>query len=225
MFREPEAAVAPAFRVLREVERVVKRGGDCPTLDDWREIQNRERRKDRVRQPARTIAVATAVTSAACTSFPKMEIANVFTVECAVEMEHDDFRIAEAQLGPPLGAELIGGSVYEIAPGKKLWPYHLHHANEEWLVVVRGRPTLRTPEGERELVEGDVACFPRGATGAHQVRNMTEEPVRILMISTLIVPEILEYPDSGKLDTLSAKGERILLTRHAEPAKYWDGES
>jgi uncharacterized cupin superfamily protein len=154
-----------------------------------------------------------------------MEIANVFTVECAVEMEHDDFRIGEAQLGPGLGAELIGGSVYEIDPGKKLWPYHLHHANEEWLVVLRGRPTLRTPEGERELVEGDVACFPRGTSGAHQVRNTTEEPVRILMLSTLIVPEILEYPDSGKLDTLSAKGERILLTRHAEPAKYWDGEA
>jgi len=79
--------------------------------------------------------------------------------------------------------------------------------------------------GERELVEGDVACFPRGAAGAHQVRNATEEPVRIFMFSTLIVPEILEYPDSGKLDTVSAKGERILLTRHAEPAKYWDGES
>jgi len=57
------------------------------------------------------------------------------------------------------------------------------------------------------------------------VRNETEEPVRILMLSTVIAPEILEYPDSGKLDTVSAEGERILLTRHAEPATYWDGES
>lgn len=117
--------------------------------------------------------------------------------------------------------ELIGGSVYEIDPGKKLWPCHLHHANEEWLVVLRGRPTLRTPEGERELVEGDVACFVRGATGAHRVRNATEEPRAHPMFST----QILEYPDSGKLDTTSAKGERILLTRRAEPARYWDGES
>jgi uncharacterized cupin superfamily protein len=93
------------------------------------------------------------------------------------------------------------------------------------LIVLRGHPTLRTPEGERELAEGDVVCFPRGAAGAHQVRNETEEPARILMLSTLIVPEILEYPDSGKVDTLSAKGERIFLTRNAEPAKYWDGES
>jgi uncharacterized cupin superfamily protein len=154
-----------------------------------------------------------------------MEIANVFTVECELGMEHDGFRIREAQIGPGLGADLIGGSVYEVDPGKKLWPYHVHHANEEWVIVLRGRPTLRTPEGERELVEGDVACFVRGAAGAHQVRNATEEPVRILMLSTLIVPEILQYPDSDKVDTVSAKGERILLTRDAQPAKYWDGES
>jgi uncharacterized cupin superfamily protein len=57
------------------------------------------------------------------------------------------------------------------------------------------------------------------------MRNATEERVRILMLSTVIAPEILEYPDSGKLDTVSAKGERILLTRNTESAKYWDGES
>jgi uncharacterized cupin superfamily protein len=115
--------------------------------------------------------------------------------------------------------------VYEIDPGKKLWPYHLHHANEEWLVVLRGRPTLRTPDGERELVEGDVACFPRGATGAHLVRNATEEPVRILMLSTSIVPDIVEYPDSSKFYTLNAKGELIFRTHYGEPAEYWDDES
>ncbi len=141
------------------------------------------------------------------------------------EQEHEGFRIREAQIGARLGAELIGGSVYEVDPGKKLWPYHVHHANEEWLIVLRGRPTLRTPEGERELVEGDVACFVRGAAGVHQVRNATEEPVRILMLSTLIVPDILEYPDSGKVDTVSAKRERILLARRGERVGYWDGES
>jgi uncharacterized cupin superfamily protein len=154
-----------------------------------------------------------------------MEIANVLTVECELGEEHDGFRIRETQVGPQLEADLIGGSVYEIDPGKKLWPYHLHQGNEEWLVVLRGRPTLRTPEGERKLVEGDLACFPRGAAGAHLVRNATEEPVRILMLSTLIVPDIVEYPDSSKFYALSAKGEIIFQTRYGEPAEYWDGES
>ena len=154
-----------------------------------------------------------------------MEIANVFVIECSDEMEHGGFRIRETQIGPRLGAELIGGSVYDVDPGRKLWPYHIHHANEEWLVVLRGRPTLRTPDGERELVEGDVACFPRGATGAHLVRNATTEPVRILMLSTMVAPEIVEYPDSSKLYALSAKGELIFQTRYGDPAEYWDGES
>src|SRR6266536_2412900 len=158
-------------------------------------------------------------------SFPRMEIANVFTDEWDDEQEHEGFRIREAQIGPRLDAELIGGSVYEIDPGKKLWPYHLHHANEEWLVVLRGRPTLRTPEGERELIEGDVACFVRGGAGAHQVRNATEEPVRILMLSTRIAPEILEYPDSDKVLTKDAKDDDIFTTRYGEPVDYWEGES
>lgn len=98
-----------------------------------------------------------------------MEVANLFTDEWDEKEEHEGFLIREAPLGDRLGAELIGGTVYEVDPGKKLWPYHVHHANGEWLIVLRGRPTLRTPEWERELVEGDVACFPRGPAGAHQV--------------------------------------------------------
>ena len=100
-----------------------------------------------------------------------MKIANLFTDEWDDEQEHEGFRIRAAGIGKRIGADLLAGSVYEIDPGKKLWPYHLAHANEEWLIVLRGRPTLRTPDGERELVEGDVACFRRGAAGAHQVRN------------------------------------------------------
>lgn len=68
----------------------------------------------------------------------------------------------EASVRERIGAELIGGSSYELEPGDRLWPYHTHHANEEWLLVVRGTPTLRTPEGEQDLSEGDVVCFLRG---------------------------------------------------------------
>jgi uncharacterized cupin superfamily protein len=154
-----------------------------------------------------------------------VEIVNLYGDDWDLEEEHEGFRIRDAWIGARLGAELIGGSVYEIDPGKKLWPYHLHHANEEWLIVLRGRPTLRTPEGERELVEGDVACFQRGPAGAHQVSNRTDDPARILMLSTMLKPEILEYPDSDKVAARDAKGERLFLSRRGEPADYWDGEA
>ena len=134
------------------------------------------------------------------------------------------WRSKDAWVGTRIGAELIGGSLYEVEPGDRLWPYHTHHANEEWLLVVRGEPTLRTPEGERVLREGDVVAFPRGAEGGHQVANRTEAPVRVLMLSTLIKPDVVEYLDSGKVGARDAKGEQVLLTRPGPMLDYWDGE-
>ena len=100
--------------------------------------------------------------------------------------------------------------MYELEAGDRLWPYHTHHANEEWMIVLRGRPTLRTPEGEKELAEGDVVASRRGKDGAHQVRNDTDVPVRVLMLSTLVAPDIVQYLDSGKVSVVDAKGERVL---------------
>jgi uncharacterized cupin superfamily protein len=103
-------------------------------------------------------------------------------------------------IGRRIGAEMIGGALYELDPDQRLFPYHTHHANEEWLIVLRGRPTLRTEEGERELSEGDVAAFPRGERGYHQVINRTDGPVRVLMLSPQIAPEIVHYPDSASTE-------------------------
>ncbi len=69
-----------------------------------------------------------------------------------------------------------------------------------------------------------VVCFPRGKEGAHQVSNRTESPIRVLMLSTLIAPDIVEYLDSGKVGARSVKGERILLSRPGPVLDYWDGE-
>ena len=134
-----------------------------------------------------------------------MKIVNLHGDEWDRVEERPGWRSKDAHVGMRLGAELLGGSLYELEPGDRLWPYHTHHANEEWLIV-RGRPTLRTPEGEQELREGDVACFPRGKDGAHQVSNRTDSPIRVLMLSSMILPEIVEYLDSGKLGARSAKG-------------------
>lgn len=49
---------------------------------------------------------------------------------------------------------MLAMSVYELLPGQTQCPYHFHHGNDELLVVLRGTPTLRTPEGERELRPG-----------------------------------------------------------------------
>jgi len=138
--------------------------------------------------------------------------------------ERPGWRSRDAFVGRRVGGELIGGSLYELEPGDRLWPYHTHHANEEWLLVVRGAPTLRTPDGEQVLREGDVACFPRGAAGAHQVSNRTDSPIRVLMLSTMLAPEIVEYLDTGKVGARSATGERFMLSGPGPTLEYWQGE-
>jgi quercetin dioxygenase-like cupin family protein len=94
------------------------------------------------------------------------------------ERERDDEEwAADRSTRLPRG-EQMGATLYEVPPGKTGGYYHFHHGAEELLVVLRGRPTLREPAGERVLEEGDVVHFPVGPDGAHQLLNRSDEPVR-----------------------------------------------
>ena len=110
---------------------------------------------------------------------------------------------------------------YESRPGfrwSETW-------NEEWLVVVTGEPTLRSPSGEQRLRPGDVVCFPAGPDGAHQVRNDADEPTRVLMLSTLRSPDVVRYVDSDKLGTRPGAREDSLNFVRPAAVGYWEGEA
>jgi uncharacterized cupin superfamily protein len=125
-----------------------------------------------------------------------------------------------ARFGPLIGAEQLGGSVYDLDPGDSVCPYHYEHPEEEWLLVWTGSPTLRDPDGEHELSRGDLVCFLEGPDGAHKVTNRTEEPVRIVMFSTKTPTAMAIYPDSNKVGVWPL-GK---LFRIDDAVDYWDGE-
>jgi uncharacterized cupin superfamily protein len=110
--------------------------------------------------------------------------------------------------------DVLGGTVYELGPGN-FAVYHFHHGAEELMIVLRGSPTLRTPDGDRVLTEGEVVHFSPGPAGAHGIRNDTDEPVRYVMVSDHPSPEVAEYPDLGQITaqarTGSQMGERLWL--------------
>jgi uncharacterized cupin superfamily protein len=114
---------------------------------------------------------------------------------------------------------VLGASVYELGPGNFV-VYHYHHGSEELLVVLRGRPTLRTPDVERVLAEGEAVHFPTGPDGAHALRNDTDEPVRFIVAGTRVFPEVVEYPDLRKITAqapqASQTGERLWLIHDVE---------
>lgn len=112
--------------------------------------------------------------------------------------------------GRPLAA-----AVWELPPGSDGMPYHFHHGTEEYLIVLSGRATLRTPEGERELVPGAVAHFSPGPDGAHTVMNHGDEPLRYVMVGAHASPDIVEYLDEGTFaamaKTPSQRGEPFFV--------------
>jgi len=123
-----------------------------------------------------------------------------------------------------VGAQLTGCGVYELEPGQASWPYHFELNEEEWLIVVSGELTLRTPDGERVLRAGDVACFPAGAGGAHAVRNEGDGVARFAMPSSVSpFGDACVYPDSGKFK-LSGPGFSH-RGRLGDEVGYWEGEA
>jgi uncharacterized cupin superfamily protein len=140
------------------------------------------------------------------------------------ETDPQGFRAGAARLGDLLGAKETGISVYELPPGQAVCPYHYECGEEEWLLVLSGTPTLRTPDGEERLEPWDVACFPRGPEGAHGVRNDTEEPARVLMFSTVVYPTATVYPDSDKVGVWVGDPEVDMTVRRSSKVGYYDGE-
>lgn len=139
----------------------------------------------------------------------------------------DGFRSRRARIGYELGSELIGASLWEVPPGEAAYPYHFHYADEELVLVLSGRPSLRTPEGVRELEEGDVLHFPLGEAGAHQVLNRTEETVTFLAISSHGRPDVVVYPDSDKIsvgERLPRGGGLREFFHRGAGVDYFDGE-
>lgn len=156
-------------------------------------------------------------------------MANLFDPEFDAEQEAAGFSWKRARLGRQAGAEQLGASLFELAPGEAAFPYHFHFGNEELLVVVAGRPSLRTADGWRELAEGELVAFPVGEGGGHQVANRSDAPVRILMVSQMVEPDVIVMPDSGKVQAREkAPGttQRGLweIFRSADSVKYLDGE-
>jgi uncharacterized cupin superfamily protein len=158
-------------------------------------------------------------------------MANLFDPEFDDETERRGFACRRARLGRQAGAEALGASLYEVPPGQATFPYHWHSANEELLIVLRGRPSLRTSQGWRQLSEGEVVAFPTGERGAHQVLNRTEEVVRFLVVSEMKAPEMSLYPDTDKIGILGRPpgapddpDEIFGFFHRGDETDYWEGE-
>jgi uncharacterized cupin superfamily protein len=136
----------------------------------------------------------------------------------------EGFRSGMFRFGAEVGAKETGASVYELPPGQAVCPYHYEYGEEEWALVVEGRPSLRTPDGTQQLEPFDVVFFPKGPAGAHQVRNDTDSAARVLMWSNVVYPTATAYPDSDKVGVWTGdKAEDVIVVRSGK-VDYYYGE-
>ena len=154
-----------------------------------------------------------------------MRRVNLFSAPLEDSPERPDgWRFAFTRLAPELGASLIGASIYELPPGQSSFPYHYEYGCEEWLLVVSGRPTLRDPDGERRARARRRRLLPGGPDGAHRVANRTDEPARIVILSTKGFPAVAVYPDSDKIGLWTGNEADDVMVRRESGVDYSDRE-
>jgi len=145
------------------------------------------------------------------------------------EVEYDEtdpegYRAGMLRFGPQLGAKRTGASIYELPPGQSICPYHYEYAEEEWLLVLEGTVSLRTPEGTEPLGQSEIVFFERGPGGAHQVRNDTDSTVRVLMWSEVVHPAVSVYPDSDKIGVFTGDKSQNVMVERSSNVEYFHGE-
>ncbi len=140
------------------------------------------------------------------------------------EPHYDSHR---ARLSEGTAAQKLGATVDILSPGKRICPYHLHHAQEEMFIILEGSGTLRVAGEMLPLKKGDVIFIPPGPEYPHQIINTSDAPLKYLSISTQEDPEIYEYPDSGKFmaeGSLRSEKPFEVIQRPGPDLDYWDGE-
>ena len=78
-------------------------------------------------------------------------IVNLDDLELNSHQHGESFQASGAQVSGLIGGAKLGYGVTVVPPGKRAWPFHNHHANEEMFFVLSGNGSVRTActEGAR----------------------------------------------------------------------------
>lgn len=126
-------------------------------------------------------------------------------------------------IGKNIGANKLSYNITTLPAGKRAFPFHNHHVNEEMFFVLEGAGEVRIGEDTMPIKKGDfIACPPGGKELAHQIINTSDASLQYLAVSTSMSPEIADYPDTGKFGLLAE--DMRYVGRADQSLDYWEGE-
>jgi uncharacterized cupin superfamily protein len=157
-------------------------------------------------------------------------IVNIAEVDTFPSGHGDVFAGTHGLLSRSIGGSKIGASVTRVEPGHAAFPFHHHYGSEEHFFIVSGSGTLRVGDETYPVRPGDyIVHAPGGPETAHQLINTGSESLVYLAIGAMVAPEVVGYPDSGKLGVSTRPwGEKslrfLLKNEKLDRVDYWDGE-
>ncbi len=147
-------------------------------------------------------------------------IVNLDQLDTGREMRHSDrFDARISPVGQRVGARKLGYNVTTVAPGKRAFPFHNHHANEEMFFVLEGEGTLRFGPDVYPVRKGDFVCCPAGGP-AHQFVNTGADVLRYVAVSTMLDTDVWHYPDSGKFGVVGGREPGAPPVNASFPARF-----
>lgn len=159
-------------------------------------------------------------------------ILNLADIELEMQQHGEDFKAQLGAVGRQLGAKKLGYRLVVVPSGKRAWPYHCHHANEEMFLILEGEGTLRYAGATHPINSGDVISIPPGPDTPHQIINTSTADLRYLAVSTMLETDVMEYPDSNKIVVFAGaapggdQSQRTfsLIARQDHVVDYWDDQ-
>jgi uncharacterized cupin superfamily protein len=111
-------------------------------------------------------------------------------------------------LGELFGLSNFGVNLTRLAPGAQSALRHAHSAQDEFIYVLEGNPTLVTDLGETVLAPGMCAGFKAGSGDAHHLVNRTQGNVLYLEVGDRSPGDEVTYPDDDLKATTAPDGRR-----------------
>jgi uncharacterized cupin superfamily protein len=97
-------------------------------------------------------------------------------------------------------------------------------SDEEWLIVVAGTPTVRTPDGDTVLEAADVVCFRVGPAGVHRISGTGSETVRVAVFANTHESESSDTPQRQDRRLGCHEDGLDHIIRRSPDLDYYDGE-
>lgn len=164
---------------------------------------------------------------------PQNPVVNIDDLEGVQRGDGGNFEATLKQIGAVIGTRKLGCMLTEVAPGKRAFPYHAHHVNEELFYILEGSGEYRLADTRHAVRAGDMLAAPAGGPEtAHQIINTGDTVLKYLAFSTKLDPEVVEYPDSDKFAVMSRfdwnnpdGGGLRYIGRRDTALEYFDGET